>query len=191
MGKQKYLLFLLIYIILFVFGLFIGLYIKINSLRPDFLQLKLIELLQLLIPVVIALIIASLINRKVFISHRRSEICLSLIMEFEKKIQKVNGYMYEYFEKKKRDLEQKIVALLKESSIDLNLITNVEKKKKKIFKYDTKIMKDAFFSFKEACTGTPFEGARKKVSEDEMNEINSKYTQLLAKTLECKLAIFE
>lgn len=190
MGKQKFypIILSVLYLLL---GFSLAPYIKINISHAKISQIKLIEVLQLLVPIIIALIIASYINKKVFISHRKSEICLNMILEFEKKIQKVNGYMYEYSDKKKKDLKNKILALLKDSSIDLNLIASIEESKKKYFKFDKEILKEAFLSFKIALTGAPFEEERKKVTSDEINEMTRKYNHLLVKTLECKLSIFE
>ena len=185
---------ILLAIVYTILGLLLGLYIKIISINLtsfNFFQVRMIDILQLLVPVFIALIIASLISKKVFIFHRRTELYLDLVSIFEGKIHKINKDADEYFHQKTKDLENMIVLSLKESSIELGLISNIEKRKKKYFKYNTEILKEAFFAFKKALTDTPFEDSKATVTGDEINEVAHRYGHLLNAILEFKLALFE
>ena len=145
---------------------------------PIFLEMRLIQIIQLLITVLLAIFIAYFVQTLVSKSLRKREMISELISRFQSKISDVFNLGDSYIREPDREKQQRIISSLKAASMMLGVIEDIRKDKvgRGLIQYDG--LKKDFLEFKEALTDSPFGEKDPIYGENAYRKFELKYTTL-------------
>lgn len=166
---------------------------KWSFLKDDFFKIKLIEILQIITTLSIALFITFFIGTKINYDIKKKEIFVGLLERFKKDLSEVFSLINEYINIEKDDMmqtrgeEKKILVKFTELSCTLAII--VDPRYKDLIKEQEYLLK-AFIQFKAVVTDNPFGSQKTKFLKGKDSVISEKYRYLLRRVYNTTLLLY-
>jgi len=160
------------------------------ALSSVFLEVKLIQLIQLLMTLLIAIFLTYFINMLVNRDLKKSDIVCNLIDTYQNKLSDIFILGESYFQNADYEKQREIISSLKTASILLSIIIELkmDKHNKKFINYDG--LWNDFIKFKIILTNSPFGEKNPKYSLEVIYNFESKYKLISGKLYNCKLKLY-
>ncbi len=176
-------------ILMFLFGIVVGTVMpNWISVKAKFYDIRLIELIQLFITIIVAVFITYLISTRISYNIKKKEMHYDFISKFQDLLTDIIQNGYNYIDKPDNQKERIIKRLFKDANIRVGIMININNADKK-FCIDASFYSE-FVKLKETLTDTPFGQKLPKYSEDKIKHIEDQYGLLMNKIYECKLKLY-
>ncbi len=158
MLNNKVILFVII-LFIFMLGFIIGcLFSNWNIVKSTFFEVKITELVQIVLTFIIAFFITSFVMKRTSNEQRRREIVLDLASKLHKYIDSIFEIGCRFLEKPNDKDKYNILSRLRDAGNLLHIIEKIKKSKcsKELEGFDVSNIKNLFFEFKRELTDSPF-----------------------------------
>jgi len=156
---------------------------------PFFFDIKLIEIIQLCVTILIAITVSYFITGGIGRDLKKRDLISDLVSRIQSSLSETLGLSYEYINKPDKEREKKVIINFKNLSMLLGIMSDVRKSDEKLLDYDESLHGD-FLKFKEAVTDTPF-GQRKPVySSDRIDKVQERFNVMSKRLQECKMKLY-
>lgn len=180
------------FIVASLFGVIIGISLsKWSILQNDFFNFTLIDILDITLTIVIALVVTYYIRTQINYNMKKREILVQLIDRFQVQLKELYTAVSRFLSDAESVNKQTIISEFKTTSIFLNSLLQIadDVKAQCDFGMDRKELENAFFHFKESVTDTPFE--RESFDEERCIKIHTTYFAFDHQMVKCKLSLFQ
>lgn len=172
-------------------GLVLGCFIPVwCNIQPNFFNVRIIEIGQLILPILIAVFVSYLISRGITYDLKYREIILEILSKLQTNLSEVLEVGYDYMRKPNSDKQKKILRQLKNISMMVGLLKELKRQKRNIQIYDS-TLSSAFLGFKIALTDSPFGETSPVYDTSREGMIQEKFDVTVKKIYEFKLRVFE
>jgi hypothetical protein len=185
---MKFLLFVALFVLV-ICAFFAGAIFSLNpNLPKNFFDMRLIEISQLIFPLVVALLIGFYVNAKVDLGVKRREALGHLLDRAQDKLEELFGHTQEYMGTPSPELGSKVVFGFKQLSVFAQLIEQgIEEQSK--FKCSKQIV-SVLLRFKKAATDSPFLTQTPQFSPWQTQRVLAEYGKLCALIHTYKMKIY-
>ena len=159
---------------------------KWEKISTNFFDIRLIEIVQVLTTLFIAIFITYFINKQINNELRKKEILNTLFEKSHILLKDILTLSLTYINNPEEESEQKIKLLFQEVS---KLISIIKKADNNLNKSNSSNLRKYFLSFKKSITDTPF-GTQKKFPHDKKYEIIMNYQFLSNSVYKSQLDLF-
>jgi hypothetical protein len=188
--KKNNLLIPLISLLAFSLGTLFGcVFTSWCRIKDSFFDIRLLEIIQLSITILIAIIVSYFISGKIGRDLKKRETINDLISKIQGSLNEVLSCGYEYIGKPERAIGRKIIIIFKNLSMLMSIISEIRKLDSKTLNYDETLHME-FVKFKEAITDTPFGQKNASYSSDRIDKIQDKFNLLSKMLFDCKIRLF-
>ncbi len=172
-------------------GILAGVIIAGNCVGdPSFLKIKLIEIIQLCVTILIAIFFTYIIHSLVSRNIRKSDMVFDLLNTFQTQISGLFVLGERYMRDPKQEEQSAILSSIKAASVSLGVINDLRNENvwRKILHYDS-VMR-AFREFKAALTDSPFGEKDREYPLATIRRFESRYKTISAHVYQAKLRLF-
>lgn len=166
--------------------------IKGSSCQQKFFEIRLFEIIQLTVTIIIATGFSYFINRKLGNNGKINELIDESLKCLKNQINEIFHLALEYMQSPNKELENKILSLLKIAGGQINLAERLKDEKSLSALNIDSDFKLKFFSFKESITDTPFgDNNVKNFSNERETLLHKEYFEMLHAIDEIRFSIFK
>jgi hypothetical protein len=186
MLNNKVILFIIIFVI-FLFGFICGgLLSNWDIIKCTFFEVKITELVQIILTLIIAIFITSFVTTRTSNKIRRRDMVLDLVSKLHNCIDKIYEIGCNFLEKPIDEDKSNILGRFRDAGNTLHIIEKIQNTKniKELEGFNVSIIKELFFQFKKELTDSPF---RKDIHVGTVISFNMLYTELSEKLYEYKI----
>ncbi|MGR3219046.1 MAG: hypothetical protein ACUZ8H_04415 [Candidatus Anammoxibacter sp.] len=186
---EKYILVILVtFVVASSFGVVIS---KWEFLEPAFFQIKLIELLSIIVTIAVVGVVANLINKNLTDLNKKKDLFLDLVNELIKIVDKIYKDGKVYMDGGNDIKESQILNLLKSAGNQIDLIDKISSDQKSPFKNNMdKSISDDHINMKKYLTGTPFYAKERKYKPKQLNDFTKAHETLKLKLTRMKIKLY-
>lgn len=192
MLKDNYFITVIIVLISLVIGIIFGILLtKWNIISPFFFQIKITEIAQIFVTILIAIFITFLVNKKTSNEFQQKKILKEIVDKLTDEINVIYILGIDYIENKDKGKETKIKRSLKNASATLSILLELSDEvcnSKKEFSYT---IKNEFFQFKKALTDSPFGQSEKAYTSNVITLFESKSKELFSQLYKYKIILYK
>lgn len=170
--------------ILLVLGVLMGIPVGViitnwPTTSTTFFEIRLVQIIQLVLTVLLAVFIAYIVQSSVRKDLRRLEMISEVINTFQNMINEIFNLGDSYIRKPNREKQREILGALKKAGNKLSVIKDMKEHTagRKFIKYEGHLTKD-FWAFKRALTESPFGAKHPKYKPEDYRKFQSKYMLL-------------
>lgn len=182
-------------LLLIILGVLVGIPIGVIIINwgiagSSFLEVKLIQILELLLTILIAVFVVYFINSLVNRDLKKRDILFDLINAFQDRIAEIFTLGNNYIKQPDLEKERTIKSSFKAARILLSVIKDIKKDElvEKILEDDRLV--NHFLEFKISLTDSPFGEKQPAYSESDLKEFQHRYEILSGDLYRCKLKIY-
>lgn len=157
--------------------------------KSSFFDIKLIEIIQLCVTILIAITVSYFISGKIGRDLKKRDIIDDLILKIQTNLGETLSLGYDYINKPEKVKERKVIINFKNLSMLLGIMSDVKKLDSKLLDYDESFH-GGFLKFKETITDTPFGQKKPTYSSDRVDKIQEKFNVLSKRLYECRIKLF-
>jgi len=162
------------------------------TVAPTFYQVKVTEIIQIVVTILVAVLIGYLLNKRVGNEFRRREILADLVSRLQDTINTIYELGSEYMQKPHSNQESPILRQFKTAGALVSTLLDL-KQNKHIPELEAleDSFKEQFFSLKRILTDSPFGEQGKVYPANRVSQFESKHSSILLNLYEFKIGLYQ
>ena len=189
MKRNKFLIIIIGILCFFLGTLFGCLLPSWGRIGPFFFDIKLIEIIQLSVTILIALTVSYFISGRIGRDLKKRDLVSDLVSRIQSSLSETLSLSYEYINKPDKEKGKKVIINFKNLSMLLGIMSDVMKSDEKLLDYEDSLHGD-FLKFKEAVTDTPFGQKKPVYSSDRIDKVQERFNVMSKRLHECKMKLY-
>lgn len=190
--KNNYIDIIIYAIVFFIIGfLTCGIFWQWDVVARTFWAVKITDVLQIVVTIVIGCIIAYQISVKSNKTIKRSDVFLEFFNKVQENVISIYNDSGCYMQKPDKNAAKTVIKDLRNLSIQISLLERLLGNNYKNVRHLVITIKNNYFELKATITGNHFNDTRAKYSEEEKRDLDKVYEKIMNNIYDAKISIYD
>lgn len=160
-----------------------------NLTLKSFFEIRLIEIVQLLVTILVAILVSYIISSITSFQIKKKDLLVELASQFQNTLNDLVEISYDYIENPNKEKEGSVKRMFRNTGILLSIFKDIGQKNNAFIDSDGNFTK-LFMNLKISITDSPFGEKNPKYSQKVIDEIRLIHSLMLTKLYDYKLKLY-